>query len=169
MDTRSEMKFSFLVTTNIYTYYYFQVSMRVLELTLCTLLAVIATTPLRSEPPTNPAYSGGGGGENPLMPGSSTHYRHSSSSCCSRMTSCFGCCPRDNRPVEFEDEIYSEICSNNHTVRHMQGGGGAGGELNPYGTLGRLGGIQAGSGGMMVAPHQHQQLVQMGEISFKYN
>ena len=28
-----------------------QLSMRVLELALCTLLAVIATTPLRSDPP----------------------------------------------------------------------------------------------------------------------
>jgi hypothetical protein len=30
-------------------HFIFQVSMRILEVTLCTLLAVIATTPLRSE------------------------------------------------------------------------------------------------------------------------
>lgn len=35
-------------TTNFYLTN-FQVSMRILEVTLCTLLAVIATTPLRSE------------------------------------------------------------------------------------------------------------------------
>ena len=49
--------------------------------------------------------------------------------------------------IEFEDEIYSEICGNSHTMRQMQGGDPA----NPYGTLG--GGIHpvavAGSGGVI--------------------
>ena len=34
---------------NLWAWHGYQVSMRVLELTLCTLLAVIATTPLRSD------------------------------------------------------------------------------------------------------------------------
>ena len=34
---------------NMWAWHGYQVSMRVLELTLCTLLAVIATTPLRSD------------------------------------------------------------------------------------------------------------------------
>lgn len=87
---------------------------------------------------------------NPIMapPAASSH---ASSSCCP-FSSCINCC-QDNPPVEFEDEIYSEICSNNHTVRHMQHPG-----ENPYGTLGRMGGIQAGE-----LAHQ-QQLMQMGKL-----
>ena len=51
--------------------------------------------------------------------------------------------------IEFEDEIYSEICGNSHTMRQMQGGIDP---ANPYGTLG--GGIHpvavaAGSGGVI--------------------
>ena len=36
------------------------------------------------------------------------------------------CCNESNPPQEFEDEIYSEICSNNHSVRQVMG------DTNPY-------------------------------------
>ncbi len=117
--------------------------MRILEVTICALLAVIATTPLRSDP------------------GNS----QSGSRCCFRC-----CCGEENPPRELEDEIYSEICSNNHSVRQIGaaavgggGGGGGGGQPpimqpplvtaeNPYGTL----------GGRM-ALEQQQVMVPMGE------
>ena len=38
---------------NEWAWYGYQVAMRILEVTMCTLLAVIATTPLRSDPTSN--------------------------------------------------------------------------------------------------------------------
>ena len=183
-----------------------QVSMRVLEVTICTLLAVIATTPLRSDfegemdpgmaqrhsmphpghplhqhlqhqhlngslPPgsVSPTALGAGldyetesdngcstccgssgkvqksgystgsyqmrnGGADPSRRGKQRPLK-SNAGCCSAIFGCFGgngksgnCCTKSqisccgfesNPPREFEDEIYSEICSNNHSVRQV--------------------------------------------------
>ena len=169
---------------NVYhnrSFYLMQLSMRVLELALCTLLAVIATTPLRSDPPQGQVsaqrnlntyclfaltlhvfithhheerkhphfvfqYDVHG---NPLMPP-----RRRSSRC---WASCLNCCKDSPPMIEFEDEIYSEICGNHHTIRQMQSD-----PSNPYGTLGGIAGIHpvAGSGvvipmGTLSAHHYH--------------
>ena len=130
---------------NQWAWYGYQVSMRILEVTLCTLLAIVATTPLRSD------VQGGGGLEQ--SPGSGLDDQDS---CC---LCCFGskkkrrrrhkrslCCPclDSNPPCEFEDEIYSEICSNNQSVRQVLEG-------NPYGTMGGLSN-GAGAGAPVQAP-----------------
>ena len=104
-------------TQNQWAWYGYQVSMRLLEVTLCTLLAIIATTPLRS-------------GENDASPASNLD----DSCCCPRTKKGGFCCFGDvNPPREFEDEIYSEICSNNHSVRQVLNDGTmmALGTLNP--------------------------------------
>ena len=49
--------------------------------------------------------------------------------------------------IEFEDEIYSEICGgNSHTMRQMQQHHSGVDPSNPYGTLA---GIHPGSGGVI--------------------
>ena len=96
---------------NEWAWYGYQVSMRILEVTLCTLLAIIATTPLRSE--SNPVEASPGstlGQEDSLCCGNRKNRRRKGGICC------FG---DSNPPREFEDEIYSEICSNNHSVRQV--------------------------------------------------
>ena len=185
----------------------YQVSMRVLEVTICTLLAVIATTPLRSDfdgtmDPAHPqrhsiphpghplhqhlqnqhlngslppgsvsptalgagldyetesdngcssccgkgkqhktGYSGGSyqmrnGAIEPVRRNQQREIKSTNSCCPNIFSSCFGsngksggcvcctspisCCGFEaNPPREFEDEIYSEICSNNHSVRQV--------------------------------------------------
>ncbi|TRY80477.1 hypothetical protein TCAL_02976 [Tigriopus californicus] len=107
---------------NEWAWFGYQVAMRILEVTICTLLAVITTTPLRSEPPNS----------SPSPP-----------------SKFLLCCRGHNPPREFEDEIYSEICTNNQSVRHMMNGGGGpqGPGImmdNPYGTLGPNGRLSLG-------------------------
>lgn len=129
---------------NEWAWYGYQVSMRVLEVTLCTLLAVIATTPLRSDVDMNQMAATANGIDN--REGGDN--KGSSICCCfgrrkkkqkrqrqmRRHTRCLNCCcpclGDSNPPLEFEDEIYSEICSNNHSVRQVL-------ENNPYSTMGR--------------------------------
>ena len=207
----------------------YQVSMRVLEVTICTLLAVIATTPLRSDfegdmdpgmpqrhsmphpghplhqhlqhqhlngslPPGSVSPTALGAGldyetesdngcssccgngtkaNKSGYPGGSYQMRNggidpsrrskqrplkSNTGCCSSMFSCFrgngksgNCCAttqisccgfESNPPREFEDEIYSEICSNNHSVRQVMQQQQQQDLLtsNHYSTLGRVSG-----------------------------
>ena len=141
-----------------------QLSMRVLELALCTLLAVIVTTPLRSDHPqgqvgarnekrrlkdncsTPLSFQYGIHGNHPLMP---PRRRNALS-----LTSCLNCCKDSPPMIEFEDEIYSEICANNHTNRQMQSD-----PSDPY--TGTLAGIGVGGGGLipmgtLSAPHHYQ-------------
>ena len=69
--------------------------------------------------------------------------------------------------IEFEDEIYSEICGNSHTMRQMQGGDPA----NPYGTLGGIHPVAvAGSGGVipmgtLSAAHHYGHAAGHGRVS----
>ena len=87
--------------SNELAWFGYQVSMRILEVTICTLLAVIATTPLRSEPPNFEENS----------PKFTNRGRFG------RFCDCF----RSNKNHrQLDDDIYSEICTNNQSVRHMQ-------------------------------------------------
>merc|ERR1719376_35082 len=173
---------------NEWAWYGYQVSMRVLEVAICTLLAIIATTPLRSDPTDfyGPAAAMAGAGDvhtagsrmhYPLQNGipsataaaaDSLDYESSScgcASCCGGTTAsrrkfscqnqyhvaggglpqqtakrrgrkqsknyghepksrgglmcCWGVCGDANPPREFEDENYSEMCSNNRSVRQV--------------------------------------------------
>ena len=63
------------------------------------------------------------------------------------LTSCLNCCKDSPPMIEFEDEIYSEICGNHHTIRQMQSD-----PSNPYGTLGGIGGIHPAAGSGVVIP-----------------
>ena len=113
-------------------WYAYQVSMRILEVVMCTLLAVIATTPLRADP-----TSTLGDTSTPIVGGGRR----------SKVRRFIGrFLGESNPPREFEDEIYSEICSNNQSVRQMMmvnqmhDVNGAAPMLmmeNPYGTMGR--------------------------------
>lgn len=128
---------------NQWAWYGYQVSMRVLEVTICTLLAVIATTPLRSDP------------NNEGSPGSNLDDQ-TSCCCCGTSSSkgkrkglCSSCFGDSNPPREFEDEIYSEICSNNHSVRQVLANDHYAGANN--GTMLALGSMQAANGGPLMA------------------
>jgi hypothetical protein len=162
---------------NQWAWYGYQVSMRILEVTLCTLLAIIATTPLRSEAdllalhPNNGNGNVGGGLEQ-ASPGS-TLDPEGEPGCCGEKRhqhrrhhkSARFCCPclfgDSNPPREFEDEIYSEICSNNHSVRQVIDGN------NPYGTMGRMNGMNNGTimmplGAMNVHQTSNSGMMAMG-------
>ena len=111
----------------------YQVSMRILEVIMCTLLAVIATTPLRADPTSTL-------GDTPTPAGGAPAGGRS------KLRRYFGrFCGDSNPPREFEDEIYSEICSNNQSVRQMMmvnqihdvNGAPIMMMENPYGTLSR--------------------------------
>ena len=139
---------------NEWAWYGYQVSMRILEVTLCTLLAIIATTPLRSE--SNPVEASPGStldSEETFCCGNkSKNRRRKSNSATAAGLCCFG---DSNPPREFEDEIYSEICSNNHSVRQVMGVESAAhnyhdGTIMALGTLNNPGG------------HHHQTMLAMG-------
>ena len=139
---------------NEWAWYGYQVSMRILEVTLCTLLAIIATTPLRSE--SNPVEASPGStldSEETFCCGNkSKNRRRKSNSATAAGLCCFG---DSNPPREFEDEIYSEICSNNHSVRQVMGVESAAhnyhdGTIMALGTLNNPGG------------HAHQTMLAMG-------
>ncbi len=124
-------------------WYCYQVSMRILEVAVCTLLAVIATTPLRTDQTSTLGDTPSG--TRPDIGAESSKVRR----VLRRVLFCWG---DANPPREFEDEIYSEICSNNQSVRQMMmanphqqqhiihdvnGGGPMLMMENPYGTLSR--------------------------------
>ena len=139
---------------NEWAWYGYQVSMRILEVTLCTLLAIIATTPLRSE--SNPMEA---------SPGSTLDSEETTICCGSkgknrrRKTKNGLCCFGDaNPPREFEDEIYSEICSNNHSVRQVMGVETAGHHNYHDGTIMALGTLNNPGG----HTHHHQTMLAMG-------
>lgn len=80
-------------------WYGYQVALRVLEVMICYLLAVVATTPLRSEP----AMSG-----SPRTAGPCTSC--SPLLCCNGEGGCARC-GEDRDAQELQDEIYTEICA----------------------------------------------------------
>ena len=147
---------------NEWAWYGYQVSMRILEVTLCTLLAVIATTPLRSEAP---GLGGHGLEASPAFEPEET----TCLCCCKRKdqrskkgNTCWSCLFGDsNPPREFEDEIYSEICSNNHSVRQVLGNNDNGygnGTIMALGTLNH-------TATLIQQPnnhHHHQTMLAMG-------
>lgn len=148
-------------TQNQWAWYGYQVSMRILEVTLCTLLAIIATTPLRSDDQVNSTSPGStleesdscwccclttNTGNKDLRGGHNHHLHHHHRRPKRHFCWCFG---DANPPREFEDEIYSEICSNNHSVRQVLAN-----EHN--GTMMALGTLNH-----QVQPH-HQTMLAMG-------
>ena len=92
---------------------------------------------------------------NPLMPP-----RRRGSRC---WASCLNCCKDSPPMIEFEDEIYSEICGgNSHTMRQMQAmqqqhGAVAIDPANPYGTLAGVhpGGVLIPMGTLSAAAHHY--------------
>ena len=175
---------------NEWAWYGYQVSMRILEVTLCTLLAVIATTPLRSDAQyamgdVNGMYqlqhngyaveanaldyesSGCGcqgccGPRKSAQMGSHRRRKPYQKPKTSSWLCCFNCsdlCCDSNPPKEFEDENYSEICSNNHSVRQVL-------QQDPghhYSTLIRPGtaagnmGMAVGSSSTLMVPYNHKR------------
>jgi len=100
-------------------WYGYQVALRVLEILICYLLAVVATTPLRQDGGSSVARGGAGGGGpcsscSPLL-------------CCNGEGSCHKCMGVDNPPTHLDEEIYTEICSNNHSVRVLPATAATGG------------------------------------------
>ncbi|XP_023338915.1 uncharacterized protein LOC111709480 [Eurytemora carolleeae] len=83
-------------------WYGYQVALRVLEILICFLLALVATTPLRQDGSAPPGR--GCSSCSPLL-------------CCSGEGNCQKCGVGENPPTQLDEEIYTEICSNNHAVR----------------------------------------------------
>ena len=81
-------------------WYGYQVALRVLEVIICYLLAVVATTPLRHD--TGPSHRSGGPCTScsPLL-------------CCNGEGPCARCEDGDTQRSQLEEEIYTEICANN--------------------------------------------------------
>ena len=82
-------------------WYGYQVALRVLEVMICYLLAVVATTPLRHDAGPSPRSSRGPCTScSPLL-------------CCNGEGSCIRCEAEDTQRSQLEEEIYTEICANN--------------------------------------------------------
>jgi len=86
-------------------WYGYQVALRVFEVMMCYLLAVVATTPLRQDNGGSPRSSRGPCSScSPLL-------------CCHGEGLCQKCGAGDNPPTQLDEDIYTEICSNNQSVR----------------------------------------------------
>jgi len=86
-------------------WYGYQVALRVFEVMMCYLLAVVATTPLRQDSGGSPRSSRGPCSScSPLL-------------CCNGEGFCQKCGAGDNPPTQLDEDIYTEICSNNQSVR----------------------------------------------------
>ena len=86
-------------------WYGYQVALRVLEVMICYLLAVVATTPLRQDGQGSPRSSRGPCSScSPLL-------------CCNGEGPCIKCGAGDNQPAHLEEDIYTEISQVNHSVR----------------------------------------------------
>ena len=86
-------------------WYGYQVALRVLEVMICYLLAVVATTPLRQDGQASPRSSRGPCSScSPLL-------------CCNGEGLCVKCGAGDNQPAHLEEDIYTEISQVNHSVR----------------------------------------------------
>ena len=88
-------------------WYGYQVALRVLEVMICYLLAVVATTPLRQDGQGSPRSSRGPCSScSPLL-------------CCNGDGPCVKCGAGDNQPAHLEEDIYTEISQVNHSVRAL--------------------------------------------------
>jgi len=86
-------------------WYGYQVALRVLEVMICYLLAVVATTPLRQDGQASPRSARGPCSScSPLL-------------CCNGEGPCTKCGAGENQPSHLEEDIYTEISQVNHTAR----------------------------------------------------
>jgi len=87
-------------------WYGYQVVLRILEVMICYLLAVVATTPLPQGSTNGSPRSSGGlcSSCSPLL-------------CCNGDMACNGC--QENNPTQLDEDIYTEICSNNQSVHAL--------------------------------------------------
>jgi hypothetical protein len=87
-------------------WYGYQVSLRVLELCICYLLAVVATTPLRTD--MDSLVGGPCSSCSPLL-------------CCQGEGGECGKCGGEPQPTHLDEEIYTEIVVNNHHINRYNG------------------------------------------------